>query len=99
MRSNGLYFSYQKLSDTKNVPRIIRHNKNTGALANLVEYANRCHFEHYTGAPIGRPLIPYDFLKGILTSNFLDMGNFEAWCSRIDKNVVSGTEKRSAKIF
>ena len=23
----------------------------------------------------GRPLIPYDFLKGIFTSNFHDMGN------------------------
>ena len=23
----------------------------------------------------------------------------KAWCFRIDKNVVSGTEKRSAKIF
>ena len=23
----------------------------------------------------GRPLIPYDFLKGIFTSNFRDMGN------------------------
>ena len=23
----------------------------------------------------GRPLIPYDFLKGISTSNFRDMGN------------------------
>ena len=39
----------------------------------------------------GRPLIPYDFLKGISTSNFRDM----------DKNVVSGTDKlkRSAKVF
>ena len=24
---------------------------------------------------LGRPLIPYDFLKGIFTSNFRDMGN------------------------
>ena len=37
----------------------------------------------------GRPLISYDFLKGIFTSNVRDM----------DKNVVSGTDKRSAKIF
>ena len=44
-------------------------------------------------------LITYDFLKGIFTSNFRDMGKFEDWCFRIDKNVVSGTEKRSAKIF
>ena len=29
----------------------------------------------YQGHQFGRPLIPYDFLKGILTSNFRDMGN------------------------
>ena len=44
----------------------------------------------------GRPLIPYDFPRGIFTSNFRDMGNLRL---RIDKNVVWGTEKRSAKIF
>ena len=47
----------------------------------------------------GRPLIPYDFLKGIFTSNFRDMGNLRPSSFRIDKNVVSGTEERSAKIF
>ena len=41
----------------------------------------------------GRPLIPYDFLKGIFTSNFRDMGHLRR------TNVVSGIEKRSAKIF
>ena len=43
--------------------------------------------------------IPYDFLKGIFISNFRDMGNLRPISFRIDKNVVSGTEKRSAKIF
>ena len=47
----------------------------------------------------GRPLIPYDFLKGIFTSNFRDMGNLRPSSFRIDINVVSGTDKRSAKIF
>ena len=47
----------------------------------------------------GRPLIPYNFLKGIFTSNVRDMGNLNALCFQIDKNVVSGTEERSAKIF
>ena len=42
----------------------------------------------------GKPLIPYDFLKGIFTFNFRDMGNLKLY-----KNVVSGTVKRSAKIF
>ena len=28
--------------------------------------------------PFGRPLIPYDFLKGIFTSNFRDMGNLRS---------------------
>ena len=41
----------------------------------------------------GRPLIPYDFLKRIFTSNFRDMGHLRP------TDVVSGTEKRSAKIF
>ena len=44
----------------------------------------------------GRPLIPYDFLKGIFTSNFRDMGHSRP---TVDKNVVSGTKKRSAKLF
>ena len=40
---------------------------------------------------LGRPLIPYNFLRGIFTSNVRDMGNLMP-----DKNVVSGTEERSA---
>ena len=47
----------------------------------------------------GRLLIPYNFLKGIFTSNFRDMGNLRPSVFGFDKNVVSGTEKRSAKIF
>ena len=47
----------------------------------------------------GRPLIPNDFLKGIFTSKLRDMGNLRPSSFRIDKNVVSGTEERSAKIF
>ena len=48
----------------------------------------------------GRPLIPYDSLKGIFTSNFRDMGNLRpSMFGFSDKNVVSGTEKKSAKIF
>ena len=46
-----------------------------------------------------RPLIPSDFLKGIFTWNFRDMGNLRPSSFRIDKNVDSRTEKRSAKIF
>ena len=41
----------------------------------------------------GRPLIPSDFLKIIVTSNF------RVCCFRIVKNVVLGTKKRSAIIF
>ena len=48
----------------------------------------------------GRPLIPYDFLKGIYTSNVRDMGNLRPNVFGFsDKNVLLGTEKRSAKIF
>ena len=47
----------------------------------------------------GRPLIPYNFLKIIFASNFRDMGNLRPGVFWIDKNVVSGTQKRSAKIF
>ena len=47
----------------------------------------------------GRSLIPYNFLKGIFTSTVCDMGNLRPYQFRIDKNVVSDTEKRSAKIF
>ena len=45
--------------------------------------------------------IPYDFLKGIFTSNFRDMGNLRpiVFENRIDNYVVSGTKERSAKIF
>ena len=47
-----------------------------------------------------RPLIPYNFLFGIYTSNVRNIGNLRLYkCFRIDKNVVSDTEKRSAKIF
>ena len=41
----------------------------------------------------GRPLIPSDFLKIIVTSNF------RVCCFWIVKNVVLGTKKRSAIIF
>ena len=41
----------------------------------------------------GRPLIPSDFLKRIVTSNF------RVCCFRIVKNVVFGYQKRSAIIF
>ena len=47
----------------------------------------------------GRPFIPYDFLKGIFTSNFRDMGNLRPSVFGLIQNVVSGTLKRSAKIF
>ena len=48
----------------------------------------------------GRPLIPSEFLKRIVTSNFRDMENLiNVCCVRIVKNVVLGTEKRSAIIF
>ena len=48
----------------------------------------------------GRPLIPYNFLKGIFTSNFRDMENFRPSVFGLhDKNIVSKAEKRSAKIF
>ena len=47
-----------------------------------------------------KPLIPYNFLLGIYTSNVRDIGNLRPYkCFWIDKNVVSDTEKRSAKIF
>ena len=46
----------------------------------------------------GKPLIPCDFLKRIVTSNFRDMRNLiNVCCFRID--VVLGSEKRSAIIF
>ena len=38
----------------------------------------------------GRPLIPYDFLKGIFTLNFRDMGN--------SRPVVFGLTKMSFRI-
>ena len=41
-------------------------------------------------------LVPCDFLKGIFTLNFRDLGNVRP---SVFRNVVSGTEKRSAKIF
>ena len=49
----------------------------------------------------GRPLIPCNFLKIIFAWNFRDMGNLRpaVFGIRINKNVVSSTEKRSAKIF
>ena len=45
----------------------------------------------------GRSFIAYNFLRGIFTSNFRDMENLRP--RKGPKNVVSGTEKRSAKIF
>ena len=47
----------------------------------------------------GRPLIPYNFLKGIFISHVPKMENLRPSVFWIDKNWVSGTEERSAKIF
>jgi len=47
----------------------------------------------------GRPLIPSDFLKRIVTSSFRDMGNLMSVVFELSKNVVLGTENRSAIIF
>ena len=46
----------------------------------------------------GRPLIPSDFRKRIVTSNFREMRNLMSVVFRIVKNVVLGTKKRSAII-
>ena len=46
----------------------------------------------------GKPLIPYDFLKGIFTSNFCDMGNLRPSVFGL-KTCRFGYRKRSAKIF
>ena len=46
----------------------------------------------------GRPLIPYDFLKGIFTSNFRDMGHLRPTVFGLIKMSFSH-EKKSAKIF
>ena len=43
----------------------------------------------------GRPLIPYDFLKGIFTSNFPDMGNLRPSVFGLIKMSFGGTDKRS----
>ena len=47
----------------------------------------------------GRPLIPHDFLKGIFTSNFRDMGNLRPSVFGLIKMSFRVSEKRSAKIF
>jgi len=47
----------------------------------------------------GRLLIPSNFLKRIVTSNFRDMRNLMSVVFGLFKNAVLGTEKRSAIIF
>ena len=42
----------------------------------------------------GRPLIPYDFLKRIVTSKFRNMINLMSVFFQVVKNVVLATEKR-----
>ena len=62
----------------------------------LVRHTQRIVSVNYL---FGRPLIPYDFLKGIFTSNFRDMRNLTPSVFGLIKTVVSGTENRSAKNF
>ena len=47
----------------------------------------------------GRPLIPYDFLKRIVTAKFRNMRNLMSVFFQVVKNVVLATEKRSPTIF
>ena len=47
----------------------------------------------------GRPLIPYNFLKGIFTSNFRDVGNLRPSVFGLTKMSFRVPKKRSAKIF
>ena len=42
----------------------------------------------------GRPLIPYDFLKRIVTSKFRNMRNLMSVFFQVVKNVVLATEKK-----
>ena len=42
----------------------------------------------------GRSFIPYNFLKGIFTSNFRDMGNLRPGVTGLTENVVSGAKKK-----
>ena len=48
---------------------------------------------------VRKALNPLRFFKGNFHLEFSWYGTFKAYCFRIDKNVVSGTEKRSAKVF
>jgi len=47
----------------------------------------------------GLSVTPSDFLKGIVTSNFPEMRSLMSFVFWIVKNVVLGTEKRSAIIL
>ena len=48
---------------------------------------------------VRKALNPLHFSKENFHLELSWYGKFKAWCFRIDKNVVSGTEKWSAKIF
>ena len=47
----------------------------------------------------GRPLIPYDFLKRIVTSKFRNMRNLMSVFFQVVKNVVLATKKKATYNF
>ena len=71
----------------------------TTTLNTLTSFSPGHPTDRFGKLSVRKALNPLRFCKGNFHLEFSWYGTFKAYCYRIDKNVVSGTEKRSAKVF